>query len=75
MRENSCGIHSDNFAWNLESGEGFDTPEVMMTYSAQGVGTLSRNLHRTIRKNVCRGEWKGVLDKIWRTKVNIWSFR
>ena len=53
-----CGIHPDNFAWNLNQGEKFDTPEAMMTYSAQGIGGISRNLHRTIRENICRGEWK-----------------
>ncbi|MDE5824576.1 MAG: alpha-galactosidase, partial [Lachnospiraceae bacterium] len=53
-----CGIHPDNFAWNLQPGEEFDTPEVMMTYSAEGLGVISRNLHKTIRKNICRGEWK-----------------
>lgn len=53
-----CGIHPDNFAWNLQPGEAFDTPEVMMTYSAAGMGIVSRNLHRTIRENICRGEWK-----------------
>lgn len=53
-----CGIHPDNFAWNLGSGESFQAPEVMMTYSREGVGLLSRNLHRTIREHVCRGEWK-----------------
>ena len=53
-----CGIHPDNFAWKLQPGEQFDTPEVMMTYSAQGFGTLSRNMHKTIRQNICRGEWK-----------------
>ena len=53
-----CGIHPDNFAWNLQPGEEFDTPEVMMTYSAVGMGDISRNLHRTIRENICRGEWK-----------------
>ena len=53
-----CGIHPDNFAWNLKPGEEFDTPEVVMTYSAQGMGVISRNLHKTIRENICRGEWK-----------------
>lgn len=53
-----CGIHPDNFAWTLQPGETFDTPEVMMTYSAEGFGAVSRNLHKTIRENICRGEWK-----------------
>ena len=53
-----CGIHPDNFAWNLEPGEEFHTPEIMMTASETGFGALSRNFHRTIRENVCRGEWR-----------------
>lgn len=53
-----CGIHPDNFSWNLRPGETFDTPEAMMTFSAAGTGKLSRNLHETIRNHVCRGEWK-----------------
>ena len=53
-----CGIHPDNFAWNLQPGEEFHTPEVMMSASASGFGTLSRNFHKTIREHVCRGEWK-----------------
>lgn len=52
-----CGIHPDNFAWNLQPGEAFDTPEAMMTFSSQGFGSISRNLHKTIRENICRGEW------------------
>ena len=65
-----CGIHPDNFAWNLQPGEEFDTPEVMMTYSAEGFGALSRNLHETIRKNICRGEWK---EKRRPVLINNWE--
>ena len=65
-----CGIHPDNFAWNLQPGEQFDTPEVMMTYSAEGFGTLSRNLHKTIRQNICRGEWK---EKHRPVLINNWE--
>ena len=53
-----CGIHPDNFAWNLQPGEEFHTPEIMMTASASGIGKLSRNFHKTIREHICRGEWK-----------------
>lgn len=65
-----CGIHPDNFAWNLQPGEQFDTPEVMMTYSAEGFGTLSQNLHKTIRRNICRGEWK---EKRRPVLINNWE--
>ena len=65
-----CGIHPDNFAWNLQPGEAFDTPEIMMTYSAAGMGIVSRNLHRTIRENICRGEWK---EKRRPVLINNWE--
>ena len=65
-----CGIHPDNFAWNLQPGEEFDTPEVMITYSAEGFGALSRNLHKTIRNNICRGEWK---EKRRPVLINNWE--
>ena len=53
-----CGIHPDNFAWSLQPGEEFHTPEIMMTASESGFGTVSRNFHKTIREHVCRGEWR-----------------
>lgn len=65
-----CGIHPDNFAWNLQPGEEFDTPEIMMTYSAQGFGMISRNLHKTIRENICRGKWK---EKRRPVLINNWE--
>lgn len=53
-----CGIHPDNFDWKLEPQEAFYAPEVMMAYSKEGLGAVSRIFHRTIRENICRGEWK-----------------
>ncbi len=53
-----CGIHPDNFCWNLNPGEDFWTPEVILSYSKDGIGKLSRNYHKVIREHVCRGEWK-----------------
>lgn len=53
-----CGIHPDNFAWTLQPGDQFHTPEIMMTASASGFGTLSRNFHKAIREHICRGLWK-----------------
>ena len=53
-----CGIHPDDFDWTLNPGESFDTPEVLMSCSAEGFSGMSRNLHDLIRENVCRGEWK-----------------
>ena len=46
------GLGGDNFSWRLESGESFITPEAVMTYSAYGIGQMSRNFHSFIRKRI-----------------------
>ena len=43
------GIGSENFGWHLDAGEVFATPEAVMTYSASGLGQMSRNFHRFTR--------------------------
>ena len=53
-----CGIHPDNFTWELESGEVFTTPEVMMVYSGEGFAKMSHCIHKAIRNHICRGVWK-----------------
>ncbi len=53
-----CSIHPDSFDWKLEKDEEFWTPEVILSYSSEGFGKLSRNYHKTIREHICRGEWK-----------------
>ena len=49
------GIHPDDFAWTLEPGRDFYTPEVLMSYSGRGIGRLSNNFHAFIRKHIVRG--------------------
>ncbi|MBR5632546.1 MAG: alpha-galactosidase [Clostridia bacterium] len=48
------GIHPDQFRWKLASGESFSTPEAMMTYTEDGIGQVSRNMHRFIRRYIVR---------------------
>ncbi|WP_303916030.1 alpha-galactosidase [Subdoligranulum variabile] len=52
-----CGIHPDDFAWPLEPGESFTTPETVLTCSGEGFGLLSRHLHTLTREHICRGPW------------------
>lgn len=52
------GIQCENFAWTLEKGESFHTPEGIMTYSSEGMEVLSHRFHKVIREHVCRGEYK-----------------
>lgn len=52
------GIHDAQFLWTLTPGQSFHTPEVIMTFSANGFTQLSHNYHEIIRHNVCRGKFK-----------------
>ncbi|MDO4267162.1 MAG: alpha-galactosidase [Eubacteriales bacterium] len=54
----SMGLQDEAFSWPLAPGGTFTAPEVMMSYSGRGLGQLSRNYHRAIRHNVCRGKYK-----------------
>lgn len=53
----TMGIHPKGFSWKLEPGESFTAPEVILCHSEEGLGGLTRRLHRLLRERVCRGEW------------------
>ena len=52
------GISDLQFRWKLRAGEEFYTPEALLSYTGGGLGQLSRNYHRLIRRNVCRGAYQ-----------------
>lgn len=52
------GLDDDLFSYPLEPGESVVAPEVIMTYSAAGLERISHNLHRAIRRRICRGPWR-----------------
>ena len=52
------GIQPDGFRCLLEEGEAFETPEAVMTFSAQGFAGQSVNMHRFVREHIVRGVWK-----------------
>lgn len=64
------GIHPENFEWKLEPGEEFQAPEVVMTYSASGLGTMTRNLHDLYREHLIRSPYK---DKKRPILINNWE--
>lgn len=39
------GIHPETFTWRLNPGESFDTPEVILNYSNEGLNGMSHNFH------------------------------
>lgn len=57
------GIHDEQFSWKLESGESFDTPEALLTFTHQGFTPLSQNYHRFLKKNICRSKYTYARDR------------
>lgn len=59
---NTCvamlGMGSFDFAWKLQSGSSFTTPEVVLVHSEQGLGSMSRTFHKLYRERLCRGPWR-----------------
>lgn len=52
------GMHPADFSWELSNDECFEAPEAAMTYSYEGFGGMSRNLHTFIREHIVRGVWQ-----------------
>ena len=65
-----AGINPVDFAWRLDHGEIFATPEVVIAISGEGIGKMSRVYHKLYRTHLCRGEWK---DKERPILVNNWE--
>ncbi|QQE77996.1 alpha-galactosidase [Alicyclobacillus sp. SO9] len=54
----SMGINPFEFSWVLDPGEEFQTPEVVMVYSSNGIGGMSRTYHRLYREHLSRGRYR-----------------
>lgn len=52
------GISPCNFRWKLEKDGVFQAPEVVMVYSAGGLGTMSRTLHDLYRGHLIRSPYR-----------------
>lgn len=46
------GICDTGFSWELNGGEEFVTPQVLLTYSGEGIGGMSRSIHDFLRERV-----------------------
>ena len=52
-----AGIQPEGFSWQLCPGEVFTAPEVLLSYSAAGLGQLSRQLHSFLNNHIIHGVW------------------
>ncbi len=64
------GLPHFDFAWRLEPGEAFQTPEAVLVHSAEGLGGMSRRYHRLYRDRLNRGVWH---DRKRPVLVNNWE--
>ena len=64
------GLQEEAFRYPLETGEMFQAPEVILSYSSEGMNRLSQNLHHCIRQHICRGKYK---EKIRPILINSWE--
>ena len=64
------GLSQEQFSYPVESGEVFYAPEVVLSYSENGLAKLSQNLHRCYRKHLCRGKYKETVRPVL---LNSWE--
>lgn len=50
------GISPTHFEWTLLPGETFQTPEVIMVYSSEGINGMSLGLHQLYQHHLVRGD-------------------
>lgn len=66
----TLGIHPNEFCWKLLMGEEFQTPEMVMVYSSQGINRMSQTFHQLYRTRLARGTWR---DKARPILINNWE--
>ena len=64
------GIEPDTFAWALEPGASFTTPEAVIAWTADGLGGLSDTFHQLYRERLARGVWR---DRPRPILINNWE--
>ncbi|MBP1542641.1 MAG: alpha-galactosidase, partial [Oscillospiraceae bacterium] len=52
------GINHFDFSWKLLPEAEFTAPELVMVYSSEGIGSMSRTFHDLYRQHLIRGEYK-----------------
>ena len=53
----TMGIHPEGFTWKLDKGERFVAPEVVMVYSSEGLGKMTRTFHNLYREHLIRSPY------------------
>lgn len=64
------GISDEFFSYELKGGEAFYAPEVVMSFSDEGLARLSHQYHQLVRRHICRGPYK---EKMRPVLINNWE--
>lgn len=64
------GVNPFDFGWLLNPGESFQTPEAVLVFSAEGLGEMSRSMHRFYRKHLINPRWA---DRPRPVVINNWE--
>ena len=64
------GIHPKNFRFELQAGETFTAPEVVLNFSDQGLGGMTRTFHDLYRNHLIRSPYK---DRKRPILINNWE--
>ena len=64
------GIQPEGFAWRLEPGAAFTTPEAVLAWSGEGLGGLSEAFHSLYGSRLVRGPWR---DRPRPVVINNWE--
>lgn len=52
------GLSEEQFSYPLETGQHFYAPEVVLSYSSEGLNHLSHNFHQCVREHISRGPYR-----------------
>ncbi|MBQ8381330.1 MAG: alpha-galactosidase [Clostridia bacterium] len=66
----SGGINDFDFSWLLSPGESFETPEAVLSFSAEGLGGMSRSFHRAYREHLINKRYVKALRPVL---INNWE--
>lgn len=66
----TAGLNDQQFKWQLNQGEHFVMPEVLLSFTDKGLTKLSQQYAGFIQDNICRGTWK---DRRRPVLINNWE--
>ena len=64
------GINPLGFQWRLQRGAAFDTPQMLLAWTDEGLNGLSHALHPLLLRHIQRGAWK---DRARPILLNTWE--